>query len=186
MQSLWLIILVFFLVILIVPIFLKAYLCYDLINNLGVISLYVFFIKIIAYKVKFDGKKIVLFTSSNEKEIPLEISKGKMRFIEQFGLQLKEKMVLKRVDVYSNIGATQADKSALMFSAFDIILCVVFCLIKNVKGYCKLNHFGNVSWNKQRFIFSMVSRSFITIFDLIYCAFMALIIIKRSEKYERV
>ena len=97
MQSLWLIIVVFFLIVLILPIFSKAYVTFDFLNNIGVISLYIFCFKIITYKAKFQKFKLVIFTSKDEKDIEVQVSQKQMRFLKQMSVQLKEKLILKDI-----------------------------------------------------------------------------------------
>ena len=69
MQSLWLIIVVFFLILIVVPIMTKIHASYDVFNNIGTFSLYIFFVKIFAYKVRIKNKNIVLLKQKDKKII---------------------------------------------------------------------------------------------------------------------
>ena len=113
MQNLWLIIVVFFIIILIVPIFAKLHFSYDLLNNLGTLSLYIFFIKIFVFKLKFRNKNIVIISKKGEKEIETKIAKDKLRFLEQLNSQLKQKIIVRKITIYSRIGMQDAGISAI-------------------------------------------------------------------------
>ena len=74
MQSLWLIIIVFFIVVLVIPLFIKAYLSFDIINNLGALSFYILNIKILSLKIMYKNKNIVLYSLNKKTNIPIELS----------------------------------------------------------------------------------------------------------------
>lgn len=186
MQNLWLIIVVFFLIMLIIPFFCKIHFSYDLLNNLGAISLYVFFIKIFAFKYKFKGKDIILISRKNRKEIETTLSKKQVRFFEQLTIQLKQKIVIRKLDVYSRIGVEDAMGSALLSGLFTSLTSIILAYIKNVKRSAIVGIKSEPDYNGKSLIFSIYGSIKITIFDIIYSIIMSLTIIKRSEKYERV
>ena len=185
MQSLWLIVVVFFLILLIIPFFCKVHLSYDILNNLGVLSVYVFFIKIIVLKIKLKGKDIILISEKNKKQIETKISKKQMRFLEQLNAQLKQKIIVRKISAYSRIGTGDAMSSALISGLFTSVVSSLFAYIKNTKKSAKLMVKTEPDYNGNSLIFSFYLSFMITIFDIIYSLIMALTIIKRSEKYER-
>lgn len=186
MQSLWLIIVVFFLVLLIMPIFAKAYFSFDFLNNLGVVSLYILFIKIIAYKITFKNGQVVIYTSKNKKEIELRVSDKQLRFLKQLSVQLKEKVILKSVVFFSRIGLNDAFKTALGTGLFNSVVSGIMGYIKNTKKSAKMQIVNNPLYNGQSLTITVKVHCFVTIFDAIYSLIMSFVIIKRSEKYERV
>ena len=186
MQSLWLIVVVFFLVLMIMPIFIKLHASFDFLHNIGIISVYVFFIKVFCYKVRIGKGGLILFTKKDEKDIPIELSAGKMRFLEQLFVQIKQKVIIKNIKVFSNIGVTDAMNSALINGVISIMVQSMFAIIKNTKKSAKFVHYNNVAYNDTKFTIAIVGKLFITIFDIIYSLSLSLIIIKRSEKYEGV
>ena len=138
MQSIWLLVVVFFLIVLIFPIFIKAYASFDVINNVGTISFYIFFIKVICYKTRLGKSGIIFYNSTKENDIPIKLSKRKVRFLEQLAVQLKQKIILKNLTVYSNIGAVDANNSAILAGLAQIIISAVFARINNIKKYAVL------------------------------------------------
>lgn len=180
------IVVVFFLALLIMPIFCKVYFTFDVINNIGVISLYVFFIKIIAYKIKRVKNQLVLYTEVKKKEIELEITNKQLRFIKQLTVQLKEKVVFKSVDIYYKIGLNDAYYTAIWSGIFNVIVSSILGYIKNIKKSCKMRVYNFPEYNGINMIASINIKCFITLFDIIYAIFMSFLIIRRSEKYERI
>lgn len=186
MQSLWLIFVVFFLLLLIIPFSIKVYASYDLFNNLGAISIYVFFIKIFAYKVTFKNNKILLYTQKDTKQVPIQLSDKKLRFLEQIIIQLKEKIVIKNATVFTKIGLNDAYHTALMSGTVNAIISIIFARIKNKKKSAKLKIVDMPYYNGNSFILSANGIVSITLFDILYGIFFAIIVKKRSEKYERI
>lgn len=186
MQSLWLIIIVFFLVLLILPVFVKAYVSFDFLHNLGVLSLYIFFIKILTYKIKYEKGDIVVYTNKNKKEIEVKVSNKQLRFLKQLSVQLKQKIILKKINIFSRIGLNDASSTALCIGLFNILASIIVGYIKFSKKSAKMIINSNPNYNGSNFTISIVASCFITLFDIIYSLIMSFVIIKRSEKYERV
>lgn len=186
MQSLLLIIVVFFLLVLIVPIFVKFHLSYDIINNLGTLSVYIFFIRIILFKIRVKNKNIVLVTQKDQKEVETEISEKQIRFLNQLTTQLKQKLIVRKLYAYSRIGTGDAGSSAILTGLFNSIVGCVLASIKNVKKSARIGTFSEPSYNEKHLTFSLYGSFMITIFDILYSIVMSLAIVKRSEKYERV
>ena len=186
MQSLWLIIVVFFLVVILVPIAIKIHVTYDILNNLGTFSLYIFFIKIFCYKVKIKNKTIILVSSKNKKEIETELSKVQLRFLEQLNVQLKQKLIVKKIAVFSRIGVKDAKNSALLCGFFEAIVCSILAYVKNTKKSAKMLVDCQPDYNGLTLCVGVYGSFAITITDIVYSLIMSAIISKRSEKYETI
>lgn len=186
MQSLWLIIVVFFLVILIVPIYANLHVSYDVLSNVGSLSLFIFGIKIFAYKLKFKGRQLVLMSQKETKDVELELSDKQMRFLEQLNSELKQKVVVKKIAVLSRIGMEDAYVTALVNGIFVSIVNSALAYIKNLKSMAKIELVNEPAYNGKHFTACTYVKFTITIIDLLYSLFMALVIKRRSEKYERI
>ncbi|MBE7074421.1 MAG: DUF2953 domain-containing protein [Clostridiales bacterium] len=186
MQIVLPVIVVFFLLLLIVPIFSKVYVTFDILNNIGVLSIYVLFIKIFAYKIKREGKEIILFTEKDKKEVQLKVSKKQLRFLKQLSVQLKEKILLKRAVFYSRIGLNDAYLTALGTGFINVLVSMIMGYVKNTKKSARMQVINIPEFNGQYFAIAAHVTCFITLFDIIYAFVMSFLIIKRSEKYERV
>lgn len=186
MQIIWQIIVVFFLIVLILPIFSKIYIYYNVLDNIGVVSLYVFFIKIISYKAKITRGNIIFFTEKDKKQIELQVSTKQLRFLQQFSVQMKQKVIIKNITVFSKIGLNDAYHTALAVGSFNALCSGVMGYIKNIKPSAKMRVCNNPEYNKVKLSFAFQITGLITIVDVLYSLIMSFIIIKRSEKYERV
>lgn len=186
MQSLWLIIIVFFLTLLIIPIFTNIHASFDIINNLGAISLFIFFIKIIAYKVRYQNGQIIVFSLHDSKDIPVQLSDKKLRFIEQLGVQIKNKIIVRSVTIYSRIGVRDACNTALLTGVVSALLSSFLGYIKNTKKSAKLKLVNIPDYNGSHMTLSANAKCYITLFDVLYALIMSFLIVKRSEKYERI
>lgn len=185
MQSVWLIIVVFFFVLLIVPIFAKVYLSYDILHNVGTISLYVFFIRILTYKLKYIKNQIVVYTNKNKKDIEVKISNKQIRFLKQFSVQIQQKIIVKKVNIISRIGLNDAFYTALCSGLINVVSGMFVGYLKNIKKSAQFVIDTNPNYNGKNFTIAIVAKCFVTIFDVVYAILMSLSIIKRSEKYER-
>ena len=158
---------------------------YDVLSNLGTISFHLFFIKIFAFKVKFKGKNIVLISHKNQKEIETAVSQGQIRFLKQLIIELRQKVIVRKMNAYSRIGFNDAYLSAVCTGLFNSIAGGLFAFIKNAKRSAKLNIVSEPHYNGSVFTISFYFSISITLVDIIYSILMALALIKRSEKYER-
>lgn len=186
MQSLWLIIVVFFIVLLILPIFCKLHVSYDLFNNLGAISIYVFFIKIISFKLKFEDFELVLYTQKKEKQIEAKFSEKQMRFLKQLNVQFKQKIIIRKINAYSRIGVQDASISAITTGLFNALTGSLLAYIKNSKTSTQITIKSEPNYNGKTFTIAFYCSLVITLFDVIYGLIMSFMLVKRSEKYERI
>lgn len=186
MQIVWQILIVFFLISLILPIFAKAYAYFDLLGNVGVVSLYILFFKIIAYKIKFANGNIILYTEKNRKQIEVKVSKKQLRFLKQFTIQMKQKVILKNVTAFSRIGLNDAYSTAVCVGLFNTVCSSIMGYVKNTKHSAKMRLVNHPQYNGSRLTFATQITGFVTLVDILYSVIMSFIIIKRSEKYERV
>lgn len=186
MQSLWLIIVVFFFILLILPLFAKVNVSFDVLNNEGAFSVYLLFIKIISYRLRYKDNQIIVYTEQASSEIELQVSAKQLRFLKQMTVQMKEKVILKNMTFISCVGLSDAYYTALANGAINAIVYSIMACIKNTKKSAKMQVICNPKYNSSGFTLCMVVNCFVTLFDVIYALMMSLIIIKRSEKYERV
>lgn len=185
MHTFWLIITVFFLTLLIFPILIKVNASFNFLDNLGVVSLNIFFIKIFAYNIKFQNG-IVLYNEKSKKKINLKLSEGKKRFLKQFTIQIKEKIILKECTAISKIGLNDAMNTALLTGLFNSVVGALYGKIKTIKKSSRLRIISDPDYNGNCMYFCIYAQIFINIFDFIYAILMSFLINKRSEKYERI
>lgn len=185
MQSLWLIIVVFFLILLVVPLFAKLHISYDFLHNIGSLSIYLFFIKIVAFKMRLNGKNIVLISYNKEKELESAVSQGQIRFIKQLNSQLKQKIVVRKITAMARIGCSDAAISACASGLFNALVYSTLAYIKNIKKSAQMSVISEPDYNGKHLTMALYLSFAITIVDIIYALVMSIAITKRSEKYEK-
>lgn len=185
MQSIWLIIIVFFLLLFICPTFFKINASYNVLENKGAISVKLFFIKLLAYKVTIKNNNLVLYTTKKTKDIKLDFSSGQKRFIEQFIVQIKEKILLEKICLINRIGLNDAFNTAMMTGFVDSVFCMIGSYIKNNKKDVNIQYYNIPNFNGSNVTFSLQCGFFLNMLDVLYSIIISFLITKRSEKYEK-
>ena len=95
MESLWLLIVLFLLILLIIPLFFRIYLSFDPLNNEGMVVIKLFFINIVYFSFQLTINGIIIRTKKERKQLEYKFSDPKIKFYELLTLQLKQKVKLK-------------------------------------------------------------------------------------------
>ena len=185
MQNLLLVIVVFFLILMVLPFIVSIFVSYDVLHNSGDFFVHLFFFKIISYKLKLEGKNIILISKKKKKMIETKISEKQMRFLNQLFKQFKQKLIIKKLYGFSQISLNDAMKSALLTGFVNSIMSSIFAYIKNTKKSAQIGIFCEPAYNEVCLNISSFCAFSITILDILYSLVMSATIIKRSEKYER-
>lgn len=178
--SLLIIIPAFAILLLVFPIFLEVKISFNPLKNRGVVALFLFSKKLIYYYVEFHGKYITLVNDTETKQEELEFDSPKFAVIEEFIKQVKDKVRLKYLFVYYNIGLGDAFRSAMFAASVNQLLNFVFIRLKSRKPTASFCIYDTVSYN--RTIFEMAGRMKISIslFDLVYSFIYSTIITKNK------
>ena len=178
--SLLIIIPAFAILLLVFPIFLEVKISFNPLKNRGVVALFLFSKKLIYYYVEFHGKYITLVNDTETKQEELEFDSPKFAVIEEFIKQVKDKVRLKYLFVYYNIGLGDAFRSAMFAASVNQLLNFVFIRLKSRKPTASFCIYDTVSYN--RTIFEMAGRMKISIslFDLVYSFVYSTIITKNK------
>ena len=178
--SLLLIIPAFIILLLVFPIFLEVKISLNPLKNRGVVALFLFKKKLIYYYVELHGKYITLINNTETKKEELEFDSPKFAVIEEFIRQVKDKVRLKYLFVYYNIGLGDAFRSAMLSAGINQLLNFIFIRLKSKKPTASFCIYDTVSYN--RTIFEMAGRIkiSISIFDLVYSFIYSAIITKNK------
>ena len=165
---------------LVFPIFFEVKISFNPFKNRGVVALFLFKKKLIYYYVEIHGKYVVLVNDTETKREEVEFSSQKFLIIEEFLRQLKNKVRLKFLYVYYNIGLGDAFRSALLAGSVNQILNFIFINLKSRKPTASLCIYDTVSYNKV--VFEMAGRMKISIslFDIAY-SFAYSVILKKGK-----
>ena len=178
--SLYYIIPALFLLLLIFPIFVEFRVSYNPIYNRGVIALFVFRKRIFYYIVSLHKNGIMLQNENETKFQKLEFESQEFVVMEEFSRQLKDKIKLKKCNVFYNIGTGDAFSSALVCGFLNEFLLQVFLIVKSQKPTASLCVYDTVSYNKQMCELAVVAQISVSFFDVVYSYLYSVIISKRK------
>lgn len=186
MNNLILFILLFFIVVIIFPLGFKVKCNYSFIDNLGSFSFTFLKIKIKVFLFTIKDNGIFLIEKKGKKHIEISLTKQKFIYVKELTNQLKEKVKIKRVVFHSKVGLNTAMQSAIANSFVNNIVAILFSILKCKKPYSKLKIESSTVYNEKAFDFNINMKFSISIFDLLYCLFLALVNTRKRRGYERV
>lgn len=175
MESLYLIILIFFIVVLITPLGFRIKFFYDVKNNRGAISIKLWFIWIKKIKLKIKGKKIFLIEKHKNREIEIELNEPQIRFLKFFSTEVKDKVKIRSVIAHSKVGVDNPMLSGFFSSFISNVILSFFAFVKNKRpSACfKLTNYTN--FYGFNLIVGVYSRFSLSIFDVIYSFIMSIL-----------
>ncbi len=145
-------------------------------TNIGVVALFVFGIKVFYYVVSYHGTYILLENEEETKKQQLEFSSQQFVFMQEFMRQMKDKIKLKKLYVFYNIGTGDAFSSALVCGLINLALIEFFVYLKSKKPTASLCVYDTVSYNKKEVTLSGRVQASISFFDVAYSFLNSLII----------
>ena len=181
MQSLWLLIPLFLFLLLILPFIFEARVSYNFYKNFGTLSLKLWFIKLTVITFKVKGKKLIVRTKNNAKQIEISLVGPEIKLLEQFSVQIKDKIKVKKLEFHSRIGTGDAFHSAMLSSLISILISMLWGYIKNEKDTALIDVVNHTEYKEKVFQISLLGRVSISIFDTLYSFIMASIIVKKSD-----
>lgn len=175
MESLWLIPVLVFILLLIFGQVFKFYFAYSPLENSGLVVVKLWNIKIQYFSFQLKPKSIVIRTNNKKTQVEYSFNDPKIKFYENLSNQVNEKIKVKHIDIYSNIGTGDACESALICGVLNIFYKIFSAYIKTVKPTCSINISSHTQFNQKVFDFSMYSKISLSLFDFLYSLFMAIL-----------
>lgn len=186
MEKIYFSLLLFFILLIVLPLGFKIKLSYSFLNNLGTFSFSFFKIKLKVILFYIKDTNIIIRTKKYKKQLDIVVSKEQIVYVKQLINQLKEKIKIKRITFHSKIGLQDAMKSAICSALTNDIVSILTSIIKSKKPYAKIRIESSTLYNDKAFDCNLNMKVSLSIFDLLYCLFMALVKSRRRAKYERV
>ena len=178
--SLYYIIPALFLLLLVFPIFFEVRVSYNPIFNRGVIALFIFKKRIFYYIITLHKNGIEMQNETETKFQKLEFQSQQFAVMEEFGKQLKDKIKLKKCNVFYNIGTGDGFSSALVCGVLNQFLMHAFLIIKSHKPTASLCVYDTITYNKQMCELAVVAQISISFFDVVYSYIYSVIISKKK------
>ncbi|MBP3431391.1 MAG: hypothetical protein J6K39_00850 [Clostridia bacterium] len=181
-NSLYLIIPAVAILLLVFPVEAEVRVSYNPLFNRGVLAVFVFGKKILYYIVSFYGSYVELENEKETKRQELEFSSQKFAVMEEFGRQIKDKIRLKKLYVFYNIGTGDAFLSAMLCGFLNNILLQVFLWVKSHKPTASLCVYDTVSYNTATCEIAGRLAASISFFDVAYSFVHSVILTKRKKQ----
>ncbi len=179
--ALWLIIPAFIFLLLVFPIFLEVRVSFNPLVNRGALGVFIFNKKIVYYFIEIYGKYIVLKNDAETKKEEIEFQSPKFLVIEEFIRQVKDKLRVKHMFIYYNIGMSDAFLSGMICAFLNQIINLFFVNLKSKKPTASLCLYDTVSYNRVICELAMNAKISISLFDLVYSFIYSSIITKSRD-----
>lgn len=184
MESIYLLIPLFLLLVFTIPLIINIRLSFNLKNYTGIVSIYLFKIKIILVIFRLKDHNVIVHKKSKKSESEFELSDKQKRFFEQFIFQIKDKVNIKTLVSFTRIGTQDALVTSIYNGLINSLFAMIFGYVKNLKPYAKIDVVSYPAFNRELFLITLCGKISISFFDILYSFFMASMIEKRREKYE--
>ncbi len=174
MESLYLVFLVVFILLLIIPFNFKIKLSYDAISNTGALSIKILFLYLIIAKLKRKNKDILLITKKKKNEVNVEVGEKEIRFIKFFKNEVSNKIKIKSILIYSKLGLDEPFKAAVFSSSLNNIILFLISKIKNYQPTASLILKDNIVYNDTKLSLAINAIMALSIYDILYSFFVSL------------
>lgn len=175
MQSLYLLILVFIILLIIYPFPMGIKMTYSPFQNFGVLVFKIFNkrIKIATFSIEGLGIRLTTKKGVKYQDIQLKVNKREIVYVKNLIKQIKDKVKVKEMSFISRIGVGDAFKTAMVIGGISELFYGIFGYFKNEKQTSSIRVICNPEWQKKVF-FSAINLKFsVSIFDMIYCLIYA-------------
>lgn len=170
-----------FIILIVFPFYVEVRVSYNPIFNRGVIAMFLFKKKIFYYLISIKRAGIELRNESETKLKKLEFSSPEFVFVEEFGNQLKDKVRLKKLNVFYHIGTGDAFSSSVLCGVINQIFLQFFLYLKSKKPTASLCVYDTVAYNKEVFEMVAVASVSVSLFDVAY-SYLYSVIISNNRK----
>ena len=180
MESLWLLPLFLFFLLITVGQVVRIYISYNLYENLGLIVFKFFIFKVVQISFDLSPSSITIRSKKKTKNISFEFSDPHLKFAENFAVQIKDKLRVKELSLCARIGLEEAEKTATICGAVDVMFKSFVCYVKNIKPTASVNAVTYASFNKKIIEVSFYGKMSLSIFDFLYAILFSLLIEKNT------
>ena len=175
MESLYLLILIFFIVVLIVPLGFRGKCFYSLKTNHGFIAIKLWGIKIVNLKIKIKGNQILIIKNHKRSKDEIAVGEPELKFLRFFNDEIKDKIKLRSLNSYMRIGLENPFYSAILSSGVNDFILGFFAYVKNKRPSASCRLVTHTSFTENNFILCFNVRISISILDVIYSVIIAIL-----------
>ena len=187
MQSLFWLFLLFFLILIVVPITINIKISYDPLKNKGVLGFRIFRFKVAFSSFKFKGLGIEVKTRAKKpQEVELKASRKDIIYLKRLIALFRDKLRIHNMFLDCKIGLEDAFQSAVVSGAINSVVCSLFAFVKNFKQTGSIKIKSKTEYNQKIFKIRINFKLSISILDLIYCLLFAFVNTRRTLKHEQI
>ena len=168
MTELYLIIPAVLILLFFLPVILELKITYNILNNTGVISIYLYKFNITYYIFEIKENEISLKGENDKTEKKLELSGPEIVFISSFVKEVLDKLRLRFMDIYYNIGLEDSFVTSMVCGTINLAILLLFSRLKNSKPTASLGLYDTASYNKREAVAIADTNVSISLFDLVY------------------
>lgn len=182
MDSLYFLIPSFFIILLALPIFLEVRLSFNVIDKSGVFCIY-FFKKELQYFIfEIDGREIKIKDEHQTQQKQIDFDSPELALYEEFAAQIKDKTRLRYLEIFYNIGLSDAYLTGVVCGALNVAILTFFTSLKNTKPTASLALYNTSSFNKTVAELAGVVNLSISLFDIVYSFIISVILSKKKSR----
>ena len=175
MESLYLLFLVAVILIVVSPLTFDGKVSYDFLENHGSLLFKLWFVKFIVAKIKRKGTSIILITKKENNYVNAEFGEKQLKFLIFFKNEVGNKLKVRKLNVYSVVGAGDPFKSALVSSAFSSAVLAALARLKLVQKTGSFNLKNKTNFFETKFAVGSSIRVSISIYDVIFSFFVSIL-----------
>lgn len=168
MESLWLLpLLILFLFLSLGQVF-KVYVTYNFLENLGHVVFKFFVFKVLKISFSLTTQEIIIKGKKKTKFITFESSDPNLKFFQNLSLQIKDKLRVKEINLVAKIGLFEAQQTALLCGALNVMFKTFSSYVKNIKPTASV-YAGAYAFFKQKVLeVSFYGKMSLSVFDFLY------------------
>lgn len=185
MNALYLLIPTFIILLFLMPVVAEARITFNLQSKTGVLCIFVYGIKLFYWIYEINGKKILIKNKAGTKEMELDISGDDLLIFEYFGMQIKDKIRLKELFVFYNLGVGDAFESAMLGGFLNVAVLTFFTTLKSKKPTASLGIYDTISYNKSIFEIALKGKVSISLIDIAYSFLNSVILTWKTKSKEK-
>ena len=115
----------------------------------------------------------------------LDISGDDLLIFEYFGMQIKDKIRLKELFVFYNLGVGDAFESAMLGGFLNVAVLTFFTTLKSKKPTASLGIYDTISYNKSIFEIALKGKISISLIDIAYSFLNSVILTWKTKSKEK-
>lgn len=181
MESLYLLIAAFFVVVIIFPFSFNLESAYNININDGYFFFKIWKITLKKVQFKRKGRNIILIEQHKNEDLEIEINQEQLRFWKVFLNEIKNKIKIRKIDVQSETGMGDPFKSALFSGVYSSLLLSFFSRLKCSQPTASFLLNNDVNFFEFSFEIKTFLRFSISIFDIIYSFILSLLKSKKDK-----